>query len=189
MKSKISALMDGDLERHEAAALLDALRAEGEMRDAWRTYHLIGDAMHDTRMLSPGFAGRVAARLAAEPTVMAPARLAPAARPRWQLLSAAASIAAVAMVTSVWFVLQDGADPASQVAQSHKAAPLAAAAPAAAPLTAQATARTSAPTALVPPPDSANDYLYAHQGYSPRVSLQGAAPYVRMVSGEARPAK
>ena len=183
MKSKISALMDGELERHEAAALLDALRAEGEMRDAWRTYHLIGDAMHDTRMLSPGFAGRVAARLAAEPTVLAP-RLAPAERPRWQLLSAAASIAAVAMVTSVWFVLQDGADPASRMAQSNKAAPLAAA-----PLTAQATARTSAPAALVPPPDSANDYLYAHQGYSPRNSLQGAAPYVRMVSGEARPAK
>jgi len=99
MKSKISALMDGELERHEAAALLDALRAEGEMRDAWRTYHLIGDAMHDTRMLSSGFAGRVAARLAAEPTVLAP-RLAPAERPRWQLLSAAASVAAVAMVTS-----------------------------------------------------------------------------------------
>ena len=183
MKSKISALMDGELERHEAAALLDALRTEGEMRDAWRTYHLIGDAMHDTRMLSPGFAGRVAARLAAEPTVLAP-RLAPAERPRWQLLSAAASVAAVAMVTSVWFVLQDGADPASRMAQSNQAAPLAAA-----PVAVQATAKTSAPAALVPPPDSANDYLYAHQGYSPRNSLQGAAPYVRMVSGEARPAK
>lgn len=179
MKSKISALMDGELERHEAAALLEALRSEGEMRDAWRTYHLIGDAMHDTRLLSAGFSGRVAARLAAEPTVMAPARLAPAERPRWQLLSAAASVAAVAMVTSVWFVLQDGAGPASQVAQAQRTAPLAA----------QATARAAAPAALVPPPDSANDYLYAHQGYSPRNSLQGAAPYVRMVSGEARPAK
>jgi len=179
MKSKISALMDGELERHEAAALLDALRSEGEMRDAWRAYHLIGDVMHDTRLLSAGFSGRVAARLAGEPTVMAPARLAPAERPRWQLLSAAASVAAVAMVTSVWFVLQDGADPASQVAQVQKTAPLAA----------QATAKAAAPAALVPPPDSANDYLYAHQGYSPRNSLQGAAPYVRMVSGEARPAK
>ena len=184
MKSKISALMDGELERHEAAALLDALRTEGENRDAWRAYHLIGDAMHDTRMLSPGFAGRVAARLAAEPTVMAPARLAPVERPRWQLLSAAASVAAVAMVTSVWFVLQDGADPASQVAQSRKAVPVAAAT-----LAPQASAKAAAPAALVPPPDSANDYLYAHQGYSPRNSLQGAAPYVGMVSGEARPAK
>ena len=185
MKSKISALVDGELERHEAVAPLDALRTDGEIRDAWRSYHLIGDAMRDSCVLSDGFAGRVAARLAGEPTVMAPLRLDPAPeRPRWQLLSAAASVAAVAMVTSVWFVLQDGADPASRMAQSNKAAPLAAA-----PVAVQATAKTSAPAALVPPPDSANDYLYAHQGYSPRNSLQGAAPYVRMVSGEARPAK
>ena len=190
MKSKISALMDGELERHEAAALLEALRSEGEMRDAWRAYHLIGDAMHDTRLLSAGFSGRVAARLAGEPTVMAPARLAPVERPRWQLLSAAASVAAVAMVTSVWFVLQDGADPASQVAQANKTtAPLAAQATRTAPPAVQATAKAAAPAAPGPPPDSANDYLYAHQGYSPRNSLQGAAPYVRMVSGEARPAK
>ena len=31
-------------------------------------------------------------------------------------------------------------------------------------------------------PSSANDYLLAHQGFSPRVSLQGMAPYVRTVS-------
>ena len=178
MKSKISALMDGELERDEAAAPLDALRTGGETGDAWRSYHLIGDVMRDTRLLSDGFAGRVAAKLAGEPTVMAPVRLAPApARPRWQLLSAAASVAAVAMVSSVWFVLQDGAAPAPQVAQ----------APALAPLAAQGQA--AAPVAQVPPPDSANDYIYAHQGYSPRNSLQGVAPYVRMVSGETRPGK
>ena len=178
MKSKISTLMDGELERHEAVAPLDALRAEGEMRDAWRTYHLIGDAMRDTRMLSDSFAGRVAAKLAEEPTLMARARLAPAPeRPRWQLLSAAASVAAVAMVSSVWFMLQESAAPAPQAAQAPELAPLAAQGP------------VAPPAAQVPPPDSANDYLYAHQGYSPRNSLQGVAPYVRMVSGEARPGK
>jgi hypothetical protein len=35
---------------------------------------------------------------------------------------------------------------------------------------------------LVPPPTAANDYLLAHQGFSPRVSFQGMAPYVRSVS-------
>jgi len=29
---------------------------------------------------------------------------------------------------------------------------------------------------------SANDYLLAHQGFSPRVSLQGMVPYVRTVA-------
>jgi hypothetical protein len=31
-------------------------------------------------------------------------------------------------------------------------------------------------------PSSANDYLLAHQGFSPRVSFQGMAPYVLTVA-------
>ena len=166
MKTKISELMDGELGPREASGPLDALRSGGEAHDTWRRYHLIGDAMRDTRMLSAGFASRVAARLAQEPTVMAPSRLvALPQRPRWQFLSAAASVAAVALVGWVAFgPREDGA----QVAQV-------------APIPVQAVPAM----AQVPPPASANDYLYAHQGLSPRNSLQGVAPYVRMVSSEA----
>ena len=168
MKTQISALVDGELERREAAGPLDALKDEGELRDRWRSYHLIGDAMRDTRMLSAGFAAGVAAKLAQEPTVMAPVRTAPAQqRPRWQLLSAAASVAAVAMVGWVAFGPQEVAPPVAMAPQQNE------------------TAQVAPPAALVPPPVSADDYLYAHQGYSPRNSLQGMAPYVRMVSGEA----
>jgi hypothetical protein len=53
-------------------------------------------------------------------------------------------------------------------------APLQADKPAAAPV-------AQAP-AIVPPPEAANDYLLAHQGYSPRVALQGMTAYVRTVS-------
>ncbi|MEK6246003.1 MAG: sigma-E factor negative regulatory protein [Pseudomonadota bacterium] len=170
MKARISELMDGELERHEAAGPLDALRAEGVARDTWRSYHLIGDAMRDTRMLSAGFAARVAAKLAQEPTVMAPLRIAPTPpRPRWQLLSAAASLAAVALVGWVAFGLQEGAPQVAQAPQQNVAL--------------KETPQVTPPQ--VAPPDTANDYLYAHQGYSPRNSLQGVAPYVRMVSGEA----
>jgi hypothetical protein len=38
---------------------------------------------------------------------------------------------------------------------------------------------------IVPLPTAANDYLLAHQGFSPRVSLQGMAPYVRTVAEHA----
>ena len=168
MKEKISELMDGELERHASAGALDALKAEGEARDTWRNYHLIGDAMRDTRMLSGGFAARVAAQLDAEPTVMAPVRMPPPAqRPRLQLLSAAASLAAVALVGWFAFGLQEDTVQVAKVA----------------PPTLQV--QPQAVAAQVAPPDTANDYLYAHQGYSPRNSLQGVAPYVRMVSGEA----
>jgi sigma-E factor negative regulatory protein RseA len=170
MNEKISALMDGELERHESAGALDAFQSDRQARDAWGAYHLIGDAMRrDTLVLSGDFTARVAAKLAGEPTVMAPVRYPRRPeRPRWQLLSAAASLAAVALVGWVAFGFQENATRVAQVPQPAIAAK---------------------EVAQVAPPDMANDYLYAHQGYSPRNSLQGVAPYVRMVSSESRVTK
>lgn len=157
MKENISALMDGELDERGAAHALQALRAEGEALDTWRTYHLIGDAMHDTRLLSPGFTARVAKRLAAEPTVVAPMRKQPVQR---LALAAAASLAGVALVGWMAFAPQPEAP---RVAKQVPAAAVPA-------------------MAAVPLPASANDYLLAHQGFSPRVFLQGMAPYVRTVA-------
>jgi len=168
MKERISELLDGELEPRESATSVDALLAEGEARDTWRNYHLIGDAMRDTRILSPGFSARVASRLAQEPTVLAPVRRAVAPqRQRWQFLSAAASVAAVAMVGWVAFAPQQAG---TDVAQLTKGAP---------------PGQVPAVAAQVAPPATADEYLYAHQGQSPRNSLQGVAPYVRTVSGKA----
>ena len=48
----------------------------------------------------------------------------------------------------------------------------------------QPLARVEAPAIAitVPVTNAANDYLLAHQGFSPRVSLQGMVPYVRTVA-------
>ena len=46
-----------------------------------------------------------------------------------------------------------------------------------------------APMLRVPLPSATSDYLLAHQGFSPRVSLQGMAPYIRTVSDQAREAR
>jgi sigma-E factor negative regulatory protein RseA len=165
MKAKISALMDGELERHETGGAIDALDREGEALETWRTYHLIGDAMRDTRLLKPGFASRVSAKLAEEPTVLAPRAKPLLEQRRWQVLSAAASIAAVGFVSMAFFSQEPNAPQA----------PVATVAPA------EATA-----TAQVAPPEAASEYLLAHQVYSPRNSLQGVAPYVRTVSTDAR---
>jgi sigma-E factor negative regulatory protein RseA len=171
VKEKISAVMDGELERFESAGTLKALESGDEARETWRLYHLIGDAMRDTRMLSPGFAERVGARLKDEPTVLAPAFAAsrvlasPAAR-RWSAL--AASLAAAAFVG--WVAFLPGDEPA-QVPQVATVLPV------------PASHVQQAADTLVAPPDTADDYLLAHQGYSPRNSLLGVAPYVR-VSGD-----
>ena len=167
MKSKISAFMDGELAQHEAGGALESLRGEDEARDVWRRYHLIGDLMRDPQALSAGFATRVGERIAQEPTVLAPPplprRIEAARMPVWAL-SAAASLAAVALVG--WVAFGPGEEP--QVALSPPQVP------------------QVQEAQQVAPPAAANDYLLAHQGYSPRNSLQGAAPYVRTVSGDMR---
>jgi sigma-E factor negative regulatory protein RseA len=164
MKSRISAIMDGELDPREADEPLAALRAGGEAREAWNTYHLIGDVLRDTHVLSAGFGARIAARLAEEPPPIAP--YAGIRGDRWLVLSAAASVAAVAFVAWVGFGPQPMDVP---LAKSP----------------AVATVAVNEEPVRVPPPEAARDYLLAHQGYSPRNSLQGMAPYVRTVSGEA----
>jgi len=161
MKDKLSALMDGELDDRSAAAVIQALGRDPEAVRTWRTYQLISHALRPGPALTDGFAARVAERLAGEPTVLAPRALKAESR-KWFALSAAASVAAVAMVGWIALAPQpEVAPPGTPVAQAE------------------------AKPNIVPLPTQANDYLLAHQGVSPRGSLQGMAPYVRTVSEQA----
>lgn len=179
MKSRISALMDGELDANELDEPLRALREDGEAWDAWRSYHLISDVLQGRSLIATDCLQRVTARLAEEPALIGPLPgpvAAPApARNRWFIPSAlAASVAAVALVGWMAFAPQQG--PGTSLAPVAQV-PVPAAVPAA-----QEPARVN----LTP---AAQDYLYAHQAYSPRNSLQGMAPYVRSVSAEAASGK
>jgi sigma-E factor negative regulatory protein RseA len=157
MKERISALMDGELEGRAAEETVDLLRGEGDAAATWRIYHLVSDAMHGQRLLSAGFAERVAVQLAAEPAPLALGAL-PGRTPLQRFtLAAAASIAAVALVA--WLAFAPQPQTATPVAQASSPSPV-----------------------VVVLPHEANDYLLAHQGFSPRVTLQGMAPYVRTVA-------
>jgi len=166
MNDRISELMDGELDDRQAARLIGTLGGEGEARDAWRMYHLIGDAMRDASMLSAGFAARVAEKVAQEPTVLAPKAL-QSERPRNWFAVPAAVAAGVAGVSVVgWLALAPQAQapaPAPAVAQVQPAQPQ-----------------------TIPLPSATSDYLLAHQGFSPGSSLQGMSAYARTVSAEAR---
>lgn len=170
MKTKISALMDGELEAHELHEPFAALRDDDGARETWRTYHVISDALQGRALLSADCLHRVAARLAQEPILVAPhpSALRPPERVRWFVPSAlAASVAAIALVGWMAFAPQKEAGPGP--------APLAQA-PAAATVE-----RATAPVS-VPLTTAARDYLLAHQAYSPRNALLGMAPFVRSVS-------
>jgi sigma-E factor negative regulatory protein RseA len=177
MKAKISALMDGELGTSELDEPLAALRADGEAQDAWRTYHLISDALHGPTLLAGGTVSKVAARLAQEPALLGPlpADVMPPAGGRWFVPSAlAAGIAAVALVGWIAFAPQPATtDPAVPIAQATKPAKA-------------IVAEVKVPVSL-PFNAETRDYLLAHQAYSPRNSLQGVAPYVRSVSVDLAP--
>jgi sigma-E factor negative regulatory protein RseA len=171
MKEKLSALIDGELHGDSLHAHLGRLRADPELRGAWDTYHLIGDALRG--QVGPRIADRVFARLRAEPTVLAPRpEKSPSRRLGWYAMSAAASVAAVAFV--VW-----------TASPGWRAEPQLAAGPEV------ATAATAAPVALVSSvaPAEIENYLLAHRPYSHTSAMQGIAPYGRSVADERRAAR
>ena len=166
MKTRISALMDGELEQHEVAETLQALRRSEDLRREWRDGLLIGAALRGEDGLDLDVTARVMAALDTEPTVMAPASRTPA----WQrpLLALAASAAGVAVVA--WLALTPDGNglPAG-------AGGLAAARPG--PVVAQA-----------PSTPRLQEYLVAHQAYAPGGVIGGAARNIRTVaaSGDGR---
>ena len=164
MKNEISALMDGELDQDAAQTALTMLKQNKELRDAWFDYHLIGDVMRHTGIVSYDLDERLKDRLAQEPVILAPRRplLTKTKITAW---SVAASLAAVAMVA--WVVLQTNTDkPKENIAanpQSNSAVML-------------------ANLPRYPLNSKVNEYLLAHQEFSPRTTIQGVAPYIRTVS-------
>jgi len=161
MKHDISAFMDGELDEDAAKAVLAALKRDKGLRDAWFDYHLIGDLMRQTGIVSYNFSERFKEQLALEPVILAPRRPM-LIRTKVAALSAAASLAVV-----VWVVLQNHPDTAKDkiaaTPQSNAAAMLA-----------------SLPR--YPFNSTVNEYLLAHQEFSPSTTMQGVAPYIRTVS-------
>ncbi len=176
----LSALMDGELDEREAQRELVRLKQDAAMRERWDAFHLVGDALRGelgrSATLSASLTDAFASRLAAEPTVLAPRRSTRSAkRIATYALSAAATVSAAALVA--WVALAPNGmadlnallDPASKVNVAGGAA-----GPVGAPPT--------APIASVSVDGSMNEYLLAHQGFSPSAALQGLAPYIRTVS-------
>jgi sigma-E factor negative regulatory protein RseA len=163
MKHDISALMDGELEQDAAETMIARLKQQEELRGAWFDYHLIGDVMRQTGIVSTDFGERLRGKLALEPVILAPRRSL-LQKTKITALSVAASLAAVAVVA--WVVLQNNADKA----KDNLAA------------TQQSNATALASLPRYPLNSNVNEYLLAHQEFSPSTTMQGVAPYVRTVS-------
>ena len=125
MTEQMSALIDGELDGFDAASLnacLMRLCEDPVWRRDWALAHLAGDHLRGHMPLLPGFSLRLARRLAAEPTLVAPRPpLASRQAPLWLALSVAASLLGVAVVC--WAVLAMNSQRAFDVAMAPAARP------------------------------------------------------------------
>lgn len=164
MKIQISALMDSELDAHEARDALRILARDAEQQQDWHCYHLIGDALRKEPDLMIDVAARVASALAVEPTVLAPVH-ASRNRASWQrpLMAIAATAAGVAVVA--WVALAPVSGPGHPSIAGVKPPQ---------PAADVALAANTAPAAI---DQSAylQEYLVAHQAYAPGGSLIGAS--------------
>ena len=157
MKQEISALMDGEMFEDQADVFFDKLKRQPEAQQDWESYHLIGDALRQPDHICKSFGKSFHERLQAEPTVIAPYSRT-SQRARNFALSAVASVMALALVA--WLSLQVGSEPAPQVA----------------------TVKQDSISAIRPASAQADDYLMAHQEFSPSTDINGSASYIRTVS-------
>lgn len=170
---KISALIDGELDEDEIGSQFSRIKKDEVLRERWDLFHLIGDALRDDYGPAPYLDRRIAERLALEPTVLAPRR-STARRVTAYALSAVASLSAVALVAWVAFSANPLNTPPQEIARASIPA-----VPAATPVTAA--------VASIPDQGNVNEYLLAHQGFSPSTAIQGVLPYIRTVSDSHAP--
>jgi sigma-E factor negative regulatory protein RseA len=158
MKNNISALMDGELFEDEAEVLFDQLKRDSSAHRDWAMYHLIGDVLRQPESIHRDISAQVRELMQNEPTVLAPRSRAFTQKIRNVALSAAASIMAFGIV--VWMSVQITPETSPQLAMQQ----------------------TNLRPASLQIQSKSNDYLMAHQEFSPSNDINSGASYIRNVS-------
>jgi sigma-E factor negative regulatory protein RseA len=176
MEEKISALMDGELDADDATSAIAQFRKTDELREQWAVYHLISDVLTQPEMIPIDVTQRVNARLATEPTVLAPRTSGTSTRHRPIAFAAAASITAMAVAAWMSLHTQPADRLQANLADNRPSAT--------APLPAMPAASVSTPPSVpASAPAQINDYLMAHREFSPGAAMHGMAPaYIRTVA-------
>lgn len=178
-REQVSALADGELDEYQLDLALTWLRQEGSRSD-WDIYHQIGDLLRSKDMavvLSPEFSARMAARLEREPTIVAPGNR--VAYPKRIVKSKRWAIPGILAATAMAGVAFIGA-PQLMVALSHDSSPVQS--PEVAALASNTSrevivAAAAVPDGVVLRDPRVDDYLLAHQRFSP--SLYSTAQFAR----------
>lgn len=174
----LSALVDGEIAQPDA--MISQLQDDPELRQQWHRYHLVRDAMTDH--LDPQFSldisSSVSQALENEPTILAPKKRTPKIQKFYKQASGFAIAATVATV-AVLSVQQ------TQLSDSNTGSQLASNAIAGKPqavvklVSVNDQERQRLNSAVE---SKLNSYLVNHNEYSLTSKMQGALPYMRIVS-------
>lgn len=162
MKDRLSGLVDGELERHDAQVVFEKLNCDEALRGRWQEYLLIRDALKGRSPLDTDITCRVMESLGDEPAVLVPRRTSPPQGWQRAALSLAATLAGVAVVG--WLAV--GRDDAPQF---------------------PATLAQRQPVAVAAEPvrqasREMQEYLVAHQAQSSTLQLRGGTEHIRTVA-------
>jgi sigma-E factor negative regulatory protein RseA len=186
IREQVSAFLDGELPDTETELLLKRLTRDGELRESFGRYALIGEALRGagSQILTRGFASRVNLAIDGEPA-QAPAHAQLTREPRWWRpiagVTVVAGVAAVAIVALQQRSISPHLSGASMTAQ-NVTAPLKTAAPSQLPLQGGGgprealsytvpAASTDAPSAIAPA--RLTNYVFAHSKYSSGLGQRG----------------
>lgn len=167
LKEKLSLLLDDELDSQESLRLFQRIGTDPTVKAQWNRYSRISAAMRSGQVLMPddGFADRISAALADEPTILAPAAL-PRKQPmreRFVTAALAASLALVAVLVAKSFNEHSPVTGSNLLAMAGSMGP----------------STTQAAVA-----SEFQDYLVAHYGTAYLAGAQGMLPSVHLVSSD-----
>ena len=166
--------MDGELDKSLAQTVITQLKQDESLQARWETYHLIGDALKDHYLKPVNLCPKLKIRLSQEPTILAPRKF-PSEKFKIAAMPIAASVAAVALVG--WLAFPNSL-PQREIVVASTSKPLPVVSAAVAPVISQSKQHAPNKSGKV------QEYLLAHQEFSPSTTIQGVAPYVQTVALE-----
>jgi sigma-E factor negative regulatory protein RseA len=189
IREQVSAFLDGELPDSETELLLKRLTRDGELRESFGRYALIGEAARGPSfsLMTKGFAGRVNLAIDGEP-IPANGQVPQTRAPRWWRPFAGAAVAAGVAAVAVVALQQRAVAPTLRApAQSAVLAQSGVAVQAPREAISYTVPATSPAAPAAMPPGRLTNYVFAHSKYSSGLAQRGVLADLLIEADEQQP--
>jgi len=189
IREQVSAFLDGELPDSETELLLKRLTRDGELRESFGRYALIGEAVRGPSfsLMTKGFAGRVNLAIDGEP-IPANGQVPQPRAPRWWRPFAGAAVAAGVAAVAVVALQQRAVAPTLRApAQSAVLAQSGVAVQASREAISYTVPATSPAAPAAMPSARLTNYVFAHSKYSSGLAQRGVLADLLIEADEQQP--